>query len=214
MKSNDDKCHLIVANTDKISVILGNEVIEASDTVELQGIKLDKNLNFNLHVSDLLKKANQELHASAGISKYLSQDKLKIIMITFIQSQFNYCPLIWMFHSSTLNNKINKLHERALRIVYKNENLCFQELLDLDNSVTIHQRNLQKLVVEMYKVKNNLSPLPMKELFNEQINTYNLRNGRTWEIPNARTVSYGLESVRIQNQNKDMEISRVHMKIM
>ena len=156
MKSNDDKFHLIIANTDKVSVTLGNEVIEASDTVELLGIELDQNLIFNLHVSDLLKKVNQKLHAFARISKYLSQDKLKIIMRTFIQSQFNYCPLIWMFHSRTLNNIINKLHERALRIVYKNENLCFQELLDLDNSVTIHQRNLQKLVVEIYKVKNNL----------------------------------------------------------
>ena len=198
MKSNDDKCHLIIANTDKVSVSLGNEVIGASDTVELLGIKLDKNLNFNQHVSDLLKKGNQKLHALARISKYLSQDKLKIIMKTFIQSQFNYCPLIWMFHSRTLNNKINKLHERALRLVYKNENLCFQELLNLDNSVTIHQRNLQRLAVEMYKVKNNLSPLPMQELFTEQTNTYNLRNCRTWEIPNARTVSYGLESVRFR----------------
>ena len=109
MKSNDDKCRLIITNTDKVT--LGNEVMEASDTVELLGIELDKNLNFNLHMSDLLKKANQKLHAFARILKYLSQDKLKIIMRTFIQSQFNYCPLTWMFHSRTLNNKINKLHE-------------------------------------------------------------------------------------------------------
>ena len=114
---------------------LGNEVIETSGTVELLGIKLDKNLIFSEHVSDFLKKANQKLHGLARISKYLSHDKLKIIMTTFIQSQFNYCPLIWMFHNRTLNNKINKLHERALRLVYKNENLSFVELLDMDNSV-------------------------------------------------------------------------------
>ena len=195
MKSNDDKCHLIVANTDNVSVALGKEVIETSDQVELLGIKLDKNLNFSEHVSDLLKKANQKLHALARISKYLSKDKLKIIMKTFIQSQFNYCPLIWMFHSRTLHNKINKLHERALRLVYKNENLNFIELLDMDKSVTIHQRNLQRLAIEMYKAKNKLSPLPMQALFNEHTNTYNLRNGRHWVIPNVRTVSYGLESV-------------------
>ena len=122
MKSNDDKCHLIVANTDNVSVALGNDVIETSVTVELLGVKLDKNLNFIEYVSDLLKKANQKLHALARISKYLSHDKLKIIMTTFIKSQFNYCSLIWMFHNRTLNNKINKLHERALRLVYKNEN--------------------------------------------------------------------------------------------
>ena len=54
---------------------------------------------------------DQKLHALARISKYLSQDKLKIIMNTFIQSQFNCCPLTWMFHCRTINNKINRLHE-------------------------------------------------------------------------------------------------------
>ena len=65
-----------------------------------------------------------------------------------------------MFHDITLNNKINKLHERALRIVYKNDNSSFQ-----DNSITIHQRNLQRLAIEMYKVEINISPIPMQELF-------------------------------------------------
>ena len=70
-------------------------------------------------------------------------------------------PLVRMFHNRTLNNKINKLHERASRIVCKNDNSSFQELLDNDNSITIHQRNLQTFAVEMYKVKNNISPIPI-----------------------------------------------------
>ena len=90
MKSNDDKCHLIVAKQDNISINLGKEYIEAEDSVELLGIKLDKNINFNEHVSGLIRKGNQKLHALARISKYLDRDKLKIIMKTFIQSQFNY----------------------------------------------------------------------------------------------------------------------------
>ena len=65
MKSNDDKCKLIVANHDYVSLILGNESIEASSTVELLCIKLDKNFNLNEHVSDLIKRANQKLHALA-----------------------------------------------------------------------------------------------------------------------------------------------------
>ena len=65
--------------------------IEAEDSVELLGIKIDKNLNFNDHVSDLIRKGNKKLHALARISRYINQDKLKIIMKTFIQSQFNYC---------------------------------------------------------------------------------------------------------------------------
>ena len=162
MKANDDKCHLLVANQENVSVTLGNEIIEATDSVELLGVTIDKNLDLTEHVSNLSKKGNQKLHALARISKYLSKDKLKIIMKTFIRSQFNYCPLTWMFHNRTLNNKINKLHERALRIVYKNDSLTFQELLDKDDSITIHQRNLQRLASEMYKVKIKLHPYQCK----------------------------------------------------
>ena len=70
-----------------------------------------------------------------------------------------------MFHNRTLNNKINKLHERALRLVYDDINLSFQDLLDRDNSMTINHRNIQKLAIEMYKIKNNLSPITPEEYF-------------------------------------------------
>ena len=75
-------------------------------------------------------------------------------MKIFIDSQFNYCPLAWMFHSWQLNTKINKLHERALRIAY----LAFQQSLDLDKFYYTHHRNLQNLAVEMYKIKKDLVP--------------------------------------------------------
>ena len=101
-----------------------------------------------------------------------------------------------MFHNRTLNNKINRLHERALRLVYKNDELCFSELLELDNSVTVHQRNLQRLAIEMYKVKNNIAPSPFQEIFEEQSYSREVRDKRSWIIPKVRTVAYGTESVR------------------
>ena len=79
-------------------------------------------------------------------------------MKAFVTSQFNYCPLIWMFHNRTLNNRINKIHERALRLAYQSKNLSFSVLLELDNTVAIQQRTLQVLVSDIFKVKNNLSP--------------------------------------------------------
>ena len=195
MKPNDDKCHLMICNHDNLSVKLGKEKIKSVNSVKLLGITIDKNLNFTAHVSELIKKGNQKLHALARISNYLSEEKLKVLMKTFIQSQFNYSPLVWMFHNRTLNHKINKLHERALRIVYKNDKLNFQELLDKDNSFTIHQRNLQRLAIEMFKIKNNLSPLPMQELFTEKIHQHDLRHKRSWETYNLRTVRYGTETI-------------------
>ena len=116
-------------------------------------------------------------------------------MTTFIESHFNYCPLTWMCHSRTINDKINKLHERALRVVYKDHSLTFRQLLEKDNSFTIHERNLQKLAIEMYKVKHNLAPKPVIEIFSP-INLENLRNNKKWEIPRAKTVNNGLETIR------------------
>ena len=112
-------------------------------------------------------------------------------MKTFIESQFNYCPLVWMCHSRDLNHKINKLHERALRVVYKTKRLTFDELLELDESFTIHERNLQKLATEMYKVKRNLCPKPFQDLF-----TPTLRGNNEWLIPKVNTVNNGIETIR------------------
>ena len=80
IKSNDDKCHLIVANTSNVSVTIGSEIIEASNSVKLLGINMDNELKFNTHISKICKKGNQKLHALARVSKYFSTDKLKIIM--------------------------------------------------------------------------------------------------------------------------------------
>ena len=100
-----------------------------------------------------------------------------------------------MFHSRTLNNKINRLHERALRLVYRDQNLTFQELLNMNNSFSIHDRNLQKLAIEMFKVKNNLTPNFMNSIFPISNNPYNLRNDTYFKTDNIRTTSYGSETL-------------------
>ena len=95
----------------------------------------------------------------------MSIDKRRSIMKAFINSQFGYCPLIWMFHNRALNNKINQIHERSLRIVYGNYEIFFDELLELDNSVSIHHRNIQALAIEIFKGKNSLPPPLMENVF-------------------------------------------------
>ena len=79
-------------------------------------------------------------------------------MKSLIESQFSYCPLVWMFHDRNLNNKINRLNERTLRILYKDDYSTFNELLIKDGSVSVHNRNIHTVEIEMYKSKRGLSP--------------------------------------------------------
>ena len=195
MKCNPEKNQLIVTNCEKASLTIDNNVIECSSSVKLLGVTIDNKLNFDEHVSKICKKASTKLHALARVGKYMSSDKLRVIMKAFIESQFAYCPLIWMFHSRTLNNRINRLHERALRLVYKDPDTTFQQLLDKDKTVTIHHRNIQKLATEMYKIKNGISPEVMKKIFQEIPNHYNLRNKKAWATHNVRTVYNGTETL-------------------
>ena len=100
-----------------------------------------------------------------------------------------------MLHSRKLNNRINRLHERALRLVYKNTQLTFEELLKKDNLFSIHHRNLQKLSTEIYKVKNNLSPTIMKSIFPTRQFPYDLRNKNPFKSGNVNTIFNGTETI-------------------
>ena len=73
------------------------------------------------------------------------------------------------------NNLINRIHERALRIAYNDYVSNFDQLLENDNSVTIHHRNIQALATEIYKTLNDLNPLFMKEVFSLKAHRYPLR---------------------------------------
>ena len=77
-----------------------------------------------------------------------------MVMKAFIESQFNYSPLIWMFHSRTLNNKISGLHERTLRIAYSDYKFC--EFPEKDKPFSIHHKDIHSLAIEIYKFLHNL----------------------------------------------------------
>ena len=76
----------------------------------------------------------------------------------FIDSQFSYCPLVWIFHSRKNNIKINNIHERCLWLIYGDKRSSYEELFEKNVSVSVHHRNNQVLATEMYRVKSDLSP--------------------------------------------------------
>ena len=100
-------------------------------------ITFDNELKFNEHVKDLCKKASQKLHVLSRVSHFMNEDKRRVLMKTFIESQFGYCLLVWMFYNRTLNNRINRINERALRLVYNDYEYTFQTLLSRDKTLAI-----------------------------------------------------------------------------
>ena len=136
------------------------------DRVKLLGLNFEGRLNFDYHVNTALKKANKKYHALARVCNYMDTKKRGVQMNPFITSQFYYYPLVSMFHSRTLNNRISKIHERALKLVYNNETfLSFDYLLKRDQSVSLYQKDLQTLATEICKTKNDLGPKIMKYTF-------------------------------------------------
>ena len=115
-----------------------------------------------------------------------------------IKSQFNYCPLVWMFCSRQSNNLINKVHERGLRLTYRDETKDFQQILREQNEITIHQRNLQVLMTEVHKIVNSIAPRIMNSLFQFHCNTNSIRNFQESYTENRKTVRYGTETVTNQ----------------
>ena len=99
-----------------------------------------------------------------------------------------------MFCSRKCNNRINKIHERALRTVYNDHISSFEVLLLKDNSVTIHVRNLQALAIEIYKVVNDISPEIMKQVFPIK-ESLRYPSENIFETRNIRTTHYGIDSL-------------------
>ena len=198
MKLNQDKCHLLVSGHKHETVWgkIGETKIWESNKQKLLGVAIDRNLNFDEYVFDLCKKPGRAWSVLARLSNYMSFEKRRILLKAFIESQFGYCPLTWMFHGRRAKSKINHIHERALRIVYKNNVLSFEELLELDKLFKIHHRNIQSLAIELFKMKNNLSVTIMNDIFQPRAVRCNLRSQIDFTRPNVNSEHFGIRSLR------------------
>ena len=129
-------------------VSIGDTLLTTSTLLEtLLRILIDSELSFDQHVSCICFKASKELYALGRIASFLSFEKRRTLMKAFTESQFDYCPLMWMFHPTTMNKKIIRIHERALRLVYSDYVSSFDELFKKNRSFSIHHMNIQSLAI-------------------------------------------------------------------
>lgn len=194
---NPDKCHFLFSApktvVEQMYIQVGDQIIWESLEEKLLGITVDKHMQFEYHMREICKKASMKLSVLTRWARIIPFKKKRMLMHSFIKSQFSYCPLLLMFCSKELNNKINSIHKRALRIVYLDYKSSFEELLEKDKSVTIHQRNIQLLAIVLFKVVNEQGADIIWDLF-----TFNKdkKVEKTFCRPNVNTVSYGEQSIR------------------
>ena len=180
MKANPDKYHFLLTGGNEKTIYINEVAIKSSKEEKLLGIAIDKKM-CNI--------VSQKLNAFTRTANFINPDQRRIIMKAFITSQFGYCPLVWMFHSKQTNNRINRLHERSLRITYNDYHSSFQDLLIEEKYVSIHQRNLQVFFTLLYKVINNLSPQIVRETFyNYNQPKYKLRMNPIFQSVNTHSV--------------------------
>ena len=164
MEANSGKSHLLMSGTETTHAIVDGSTIKCSQKEILLGINLDSELKFEDHVNFMCKKASQKFHALARITPFME-----------LKQRRNMKALLNLSLDIDLNNKINCIHERALRITHKDKYSTFQEQLKKDNSVSIHHRNVQKLAIEIYKVLHGFSPPILNEIFVPVSRSYNFR---------------------------------------
>ena len=110
-------------------------------------VNIDRNLKFRHKSLGQCKKADTKLSAITRVSKFMSLERRRVLMKSFIESQFAYCPLVWVCCDKTSDNRINHLHKRAPRTVYNDNVSTFEKLLEKDNSAAIRVRNLRILAI-------------------------------------------------------------------
>ena len=129
LKANPGKCHLLINTNENVTLRIKTETITNSSNQKLLGILFNNKFDFDKHVTSLCRNASQNLNAHVRVAHYMNFAQRRLIINVFIFLQSGYCTLVWMFHSRKLNNRINNIHERALRIVFRDSESNFQQWL-------------------------------------------------------------------------------------
>ena len=197
MASNAEKFQSIIlcrSDTIEASFDILNQTVSTSHNIKVLGVTFDDKLKFNDHITVLCRRASAQINALKRVSKFLNVSSRLSIYKSFILSNFNYCPLTWMFCGKKNSEKLEKLQERALRFVYDEYILPYDSLLAKTNMLSLSMNRLKTLAVEVYKCVNGKSPEYINSMFRLRNSSYNLRDHLKLEQTKFKTIRYGYKS--------------------
>ncbi len=186
MSANPDKFHGIIINRcgrhpEVHHMNFAGFEITTEKIVNLLGIDIDYKLNFNKHIGTLCKKSAGQLNAICRMGKHVKENEKAVLIQSFVQANFNYCPLVWFFTSPGSLRKIERIQDRALRILFDDFDSDTKVLLDKAGKTTFLIKQHKNLAIEIFKTLKNLNPDYMKEIFTKNENPYRLRDNSRHE---------------------------------
>ena len=168
MKVNPDKFQAIAigknTQSKNISFNLNGNIIKTEDEVKLLGVTIDYELKFNSHITNICRKASRQLNVLKRMGKYLNRLGKLTIYHSFILSNFNYCPVIWHFCSEANTKQMEKIQERALKFIYRENHSTYEELLAKSKLPSLQIRRIRTIAIETFKIINKETPQYLHDL--------------------------------------------------
>ena len=183
------------ATDTKITVKVDEEEIVSAKQLKLLGVIIDEQMNFSEHIREISKKACQRLGVLNRFRNIMSITLKMTIYKTSILPYVTYCSTVWHFAKSSDLRKIERIQEKAMKIIYCDKSSSYEELLKRANLPTLQNRRIQDIAILMYKVKHGLVPEYISKLFEKPDQHYALRNN-DFVVPRYRTVVNGKHSIR------------------
>ena len=156
MKANPDKFQALAVGEStfekKPIFRIGEAQIGCETTVKLLGVEIDYLLKFDEQISNICRKASQQISVLKRIGNFLNFESRKTNYHAFIMSNFNFCPLIWHFCSKTNSHKLEKIHFRALKFTFQDFNSSYETLLNRAGTTTLHLPTLRNLPLKPLKL--------------------------------------------------------------
>ena len=183
-------------NIETFNINIGDHIISRNNTLKILGITLDEKLNFNEHIRNICQTSSRQINALRRISKFLNQQCREKVYKSFINANFGYCPLVWMLCGKCNLRKIEKLQERALRIVYQDSELDYAGLIGKSGQLSLRMNMIRILSIEIYKCVKGTNPDYLNEMFSLSDSHYDLRDQSRLEQPKFNTKTFGYRSFK------------------
>ena len=198
LKGNFDKYRTLTLGNKcdhNMRIVIGDVEVKSTACLKLLGVSIDNDLRFVEHITTICKKSSQRVGVLMRLRNLIPTSTKLQLFKAAILPYLTYSHLVWHFCRASDSRKLERIQERALRAIYCDKTSSYNTLLGMANLCTLQNRRLQDMATLMYKVKNNICPKYIADLFRRSDTKYALRN-KEFVIPRFNTATYGKHSIR------------------